>query len=144
MTREEREKIEKHFDELNDIASGLNPHIPDEIRAAMKAAYVAGADYALDTVQHWISVEDELPKIEEPYFDYNDEVCDDLKCSKKVIVFADNDFHIATLNQNYDDGEKSGKPYWFDEEHSEDGAWLDGKVTHWMPLPQAPKKGGEE
>lgn len=70
MTKAEREKIEKHFDELNDIASGLNPHIPDEIKAAMKAAYVAGAEYALDTHPHWICVEDELPKEDGEYFTF--------------------------------------------------------------------------
>lgn len=62
MTREEREKVEKHFDELYAIAIGITPNIPDDIRDALKASYLAGADYAIDMFAcNWISVEDELP-----------------------------------------------------------------------------------
>lgn len=125
MTREERDRIEKHFDELNDIASGLNPHIPDEIRAAMKAAYVAGADYALDTVHHWISVEDELPKIGWTMSD--------------TVVVTDGNGGLRFAWYHQDEG-------W----HFETG--LPFEPTHWMAMPQRPvvskmestkQKGGE-
>lgn len=66
MTREEREKVEKHFDELHAIETGIT--ISDDIKQAMKAAYMAGADYAVDMfATRWISVEDALPEEDGKY-----------------------------------------------------------------------------
>lgn len=62
MTQEQKEQVATHFGELYSIAIGLNPNIPDDISQAMKAAYMAGADYAIDMFAcNWISVEDALP-----------------------------------------------------------------------------------
>ena len=129
-----KKTMERFEDLINEFSKYRGKLTTDEV-IALRFALKYGDEHP-----HVISVDVELPPCDEPYYD-NGEVCDDLKCSKKVLVFADNDFHIATLNQNYNDGKKSGSPYWFDEEHSEDGGWLDGKVTHWMPLPDVLKKG---
>ena len=118
MTRGQQEKIEKHFDELCEIASGLNPSIPDEFRAAMKAAYVAGADYALDAAPCWISVEDELPKTE-----------------TEVLMVSSGSTDIL-----YGYRSKIGKNRWYC--YNDDDFWHN--ITHWMPIPEPPKKGGEE
>ena len=103
-------------------------------------AFLRGADFADNHC--WLAVEEELPQIDQPYYD-DGLVCNDLKISLPVIVATDNgEYHIATLNQNYNEnGKKSDSPYWFDENNTSNGDWLDGHVTHWMPLPQAPKKG---
>ena len=65
MTQEQKTKISEHFDELHAIVSdcGFNP--PNDISDALRAAYLAGADYALDIYRpRWISVKDDLPKEE--------------------------------------------------------------------------------
>ena len=62
MTQEQKTKISEHYDELHALVSdcGFNP--PNDISDALRAAYLAGADYALDIYRpRWISVEDELP-----------------------------------------------------------------------------------
>lgn len=66
---------------------------------------------------HWISVKDELP----PTSDKDDESDDYL------IVDSDGDMNVGYYNKMDE--------LWF----SCDGYILD--VTHWMPLPQPPKKG---
>jgi hypothetical protein len=119
MTQEQKTRIEEHHDRLYHIATVDN--IPDDIRDALKAAYLAGAAYALDIYcPQWISVEDELP----PTSDKDDESDDYL------IVDSDGDKNVGYYN-------KMDK-LWF----SCDGYILD--ATHWMPIPQAPKKGGKE
>lgn len=81
--------------------------------------FIHGAEWA-DAHPHWISVEDELP----PTSDRDDESEDCL------IVDEDGDMNVGYYN-------KMDKT-WF----SCDGYILG--VTHWMPLPQPPKKGGEK
>ena len=79
-------------------------------------AFVTGAEWA-DQHPHWISVEDELPKI-----------------GKDVLVLRkDGEMQVA---HQYNE---TIARWW-----SVDGFPLKDNVTHWMPLPQAPKKGGKE
>ena len=69
MTQEQKTRIEEHHDRLYHIATVDN--IPDDIRDALKAAYLAGAAYALDIYcPQWISVEDELPPKDKAYLAY--------------------------------------------------------------------------
>ena len=72
MTDEQLEQIKKHFDELRKAACGRGHGVNDIIAEAMRMAYVAGADYALDMfAPRWISVEDELPPKDGRYLFYD-------------------------------------------------------------------------
>jgi len=62
MTQEQKTKIGEHFDELHALVSDCGFNVPNDINDALRAAYLAGADYALYIYRpRWISVEDELP-----------------------------------------------------------------------------------
>lgn len=123
MTQEQKEQVATHFGELYSIAIGLTPNIPDDISEAMKTAYMAGADYAIDMfAMNWISVEDELPEVYEP-----------------VLAAAGNHFAVVAIRDNFD---------WYDSKFA--GGKLSG-ITHWQHFPQPPsssekpnnfKKGG--
>lgn len=69
------------------------------------------------TKPHWISVEDELPKI-----------------GKDVLVLRE-DGEMQVAHQYNEEIAR----WW-----SVDGFPLKNNITHWMPLPQAPKEGGEQ
>lgn len=86
-------------------------------RGALFSGFMAGAEWADENPQ-WISVEDELPKKFE-----------------RVLVYIGIDrlFDIAYLENVIN------KQTW----------WMNNRreifhVTHWMPLPAPPKKGGEK
>ena len=120
MTPEQITRFGQHFDELHQTASGLGLNISDDILAALRAAYLAGADYALDIYEsHWISVDDELP----PRWEDNPNI------SESVITFGyigDSSIPCVEL-QRY---------------HFGDGRWMYSQATHWM-LFQYPKKGDQ-
>lgn len=83
--------------------------------------FVAGAMWA-DAHTNWISVEDELPPKESEYDD-----------NSIVVLATDGNGVYKGL---YRSGEYlSG---WFTCD-----LWALDDITHWMPLPQPPKKGGE-
>lgn len=72
MTQEQKTKISEHFDELHAIVSDYGLNVPNDIRDALRAAYLAGADYALEIYSpHWISVKDEQPKEHEWILGYS-------------------------------------------------------------------------
>ena len=100
-----------------------------------------------DEHPHWISVEDELPKCDQPFYDYFGDIDDELVCSEEMLVLIGGKVYIATLNQDMHNGKPRGEPYWIDE-RADDSSWIGNKpetiVTHWMPTPQPPKKGDEE
>ena len=79
-------------------------------------AFVEGAEWA-DAHPHWISVEDELPKI-----------------GKDVLVLRE-DGEMQVAHQYNEEIAR----WW-----SVDGFPLKNSVTHWMPLPQPPKGGENE
>lgn len=107
MTQEQKTRIEEHHDWLYHIATVDN--IPDDIRDALKAAYLAGAAYALDIYcPQWISVEDELPKIGWTMSD--------------TVVVTDGNGGLRLAWYHQDEG-------W----HFATG--LTFEPTHWMPLP---------
>ena len=126
MTQEQEEQVAKHFGELYSIAIGLTPNIPDDISEAMKMAYMAGADYAIDMfAMNWISVEDELPP-------------EDMPC----LIYDERD------GVQYASYRCFGKDF---KDQSEWGWHIN--VTHWQHLPQPPssseipnnyKEGGEQ
>jgi len=95
------------------------PFIFMGVKDGIVQAYYQGMVDA-DKYPRWISVEDELP----PTSDKDDESDDYL------IVDSDGDKNVGYYNKMDE--------LWF----SCDGYILD--VTHWMPLPEAPKEGGKE
>lgn len=81
-----------------------------------------GAEWA-DSHPHWINAEDELPTKAEFY-----------------LCVIGNTIQVLFYNEGLEE--------WYEfyvtkEEHLGCEDWTK-KVTHWMPLPQPPKKGGEE
>lgn len=83
-------------------------------------------EYASKFRSEWISVSDRLPR-----GGRNDSIpclCWD-NYHKQIRVLQYNEYHKC-----WDD--ESGDDYYTDA--------VGGKVTHWMPLPSAPEKGGEE
>lgn len=108
MTRDE--EIKKAAKE---IAQGIEDW---ELAAYIEDAFIEGAWWA-DAHPHWISVDDELPKI-----------------GKDVLVLRE-DGEMQVAHQYNEEIAR----WW-----SVDGFPLKNNITHWMLLPQAPKKGGEE
>lgn len=90
--------------------------VDKDMAVAFGDAFKAGARWA-DSHPHWISIEDELPKIEDDYSDF----------SIKVLATDGEDVYKAML---HNDGT------WFTHD-----LWVYEGVTHWMPLPTPPKKG---
>ena len=85
--------------------------------ADVATAFLAGAQWA-DAHPHWISVEDEMPPMS-----------DEDGMSDKVLTHSKGG---GIYFNRYDYGHNTwGNPFAFN-------------VTHWMPLPQAPKKGGDQ
>lgn len=82
---------------------------------ALELAFQAGAMWA-DSHPHWISVEEKLPNKLEP-------------------VLCTNGHDVGV---GFYDSDDSGNVLWA-APHM--GCF---EVTHWMPLPQAPMKGGEQ
>lgn len=117
MTREEfRDKKSKDYRKYRESYGIKNPVYLDEI----EDAYYQGMVDA-DAHPHWISVEDELPK------------------NRESILFTDGGCVYS--------GRYYGGRYYGDK-----GDWVDfcevstliEDVTHWMPLPEPPKKGGKQ
>lgn len=113
--------------------------------------FVEGAMWA-DVHPHWISVEDELPQLTRE-IDFDGET---IPASDEVIILVE---HILNKQMKMigfiipiDEDEKEF--YWVNSElaslNDTDIDVFIGqpysacKVTHWMPMPPAPKKGGEE
>ena len=88
-----------------------------ETTSAYRIGFIEGAEWA-DAHPHWISVEDELPP-KQP----------NREQSKNVLVRTNSG---RTKIEYYDYGNDVIKEWW------------EYNITHWMPLPAPPKKGGEE
>lgn len=86
------------------------------LRLIMIVCFTMGAKWA-DAHPHWISVEDELPQI-----------------GKDVLVLRKD----GSIHEAHQCNEEIAM-WW-----SVDGYPLKNNITHWMPLPQAPKKGGNQ
>ncbi len=115
MTQEQKTKIGEHFDELHATASGLASNVPDDLKKVLRAAYLAGAGYALEIYcPHWISVEDELPK--------------------------ESDYYLCVIGSTqevlwYNEGIEEWYEVYATKEAYLDIEDLTARVTHWMPLP---------
>lgn len=86
--------------------------------------FIAGGFFA-DSHPAWISVEDKLPDIAECEFVSDEVLC----CTARGVVI------VGFYNRGI---KELVEPHW----HAEDLG--DIEVTHWMPLPEPPAKGGEQ
>lgn len=104
--------------------------------------FIHGAEWA-DSHPHWISVEDELPKnfkiVEDSYYAGKFEETDIV-----MVAFDDGDFGFARYVHDFPNADEGEAWYWFAEGNLSGVNLDDGDITHWMPLPQPPKKGGEK
>ena len=111
MTREEQIiKIGAQF--AIDETDGQTSGRAASMRGVLLSAFRAGAQWA-DSHPNWISVEDELPPRAEKSFTFSD-----------YVLVCDNIGYIDTACYNFE------KNRW---------DWLNN-VTHWMHLPQPPRK----
>lgn len=120
MTRQEEiKKIALCYahDELKDSHSAVED--------VVATAFIDGVNYA-DSHPHWISVEDRKPKFKHKN--------DGLQYSEAVIV-TDGEYRTSAC---WTHNMWAGWYGWFNGDEELKG------ITHWMPLPQAPKKGGKE
>ena len=95
----------------------------------MRNAFVAAANWA-DSHPHWIPVEEERPK-----FDWKDD--GSWSSSLPILIYSIHGISIGTFQLDH----MTGKSYWFFDgsKHEEfAGEWR--IITHWMPLPQPPRK----
>lgn len=118
MTREEQ--IFKASDEFESYRESLGVKDPIALDEIGEAFY-AGAEWA-DAHPHWISVEDKLPKI-----------------GKDVLIWASgrNEAMIGYY-KNWNWQRKTNVFH----SYVDNDSWFN--ITHWMPIPPAPKKGGEQ
>lgn len=102
----------------------------DEIMCGTSNAERAYLEELYDEVTkpHWISVEDDLPKINPngSEWEYSDDV---------LVAFKDGSIAVGRYERDISTGERYWVLYGVDK---------DLIVTHWMPMPQAPKSGSSE
>jgi len=121
MTREEeiKKQAEKKALEPSRL---MHPYAKQhKVMSAYEIGFIEGAVWA-DEHPHWVSVEDDLPKINPngSEWEYSDDV---------LVAFKDGSIAVG----RYERDNSTGEHYW----------WLYGVdkdliVTHWMPMSQAP------
>lgn len=127
MTREDeiKEQAEKKALEPSRL---MRPYAKQyKVMSAYEIGFIEGAVWA-DAHPHWLSVEYELPKINPngSEWEYSDDV---------LVAFKDGSIAVG----RYERDNSTTEHYW----------WLYGVdkdliVTHWLPLPQPPKEGGNQ
>lgn len=86
----------------------------------LECAFKAGIEYA----NRWISVEDELPKIEEAN-------CEWVGSEDVLALLWNGDMSVGRYERDNISGEYYWTLYNVDKDH---------QVTHWMPLPEPPER----
>jgi hypothetical protein len=108
-------------EEIKKAAKEIAQGIEDwELAADIEDAFIEGAWWA-DSHPHWISVEDEMPKETNMY----------------IVVH----YNVVCTMWWYDGVEEWAEIY-VDENEDIQSRRMEN-ITHWMPLPQPPKEGGE-
>ena len=127
MTREEqRAKAAHEYIQSDSVAAG------NEILAF--GDFINGAKWA-DFHPHWISVEDEMPP-----FDWKEDGT--WRRSLPVLIY---DPTRGIFLGCYESDDLYGKTYWIYDNGKRptkevSGGYECDNVTHWMPLPEAPRK----
>jgi hypothetical protein len=101
----------------------------------LKMAYNLNEEHQHDSLgssDDWISVKDEVPKISD--FDNGDE--EDEGLSMMLVACDRGPYHTYRLA--YYDFDEDYNPKWFN--HMYEDMYGPEDVTHWMPLPKAPKR----
>lgn len=135
MTREQ---------EIKEMAKIKASHITSDkdMQVAFADALRSGAEWA-DSHRHWISVEEELPKdfkiVEDSFYAGKFEETDIV-----MVAFDDGDFGFARYVHDFPNADEGEAWYWFAEGNLSGVNLDDGEITHWMPLPKTPKKGGNQ
>lgn len=139
------------FDEYPQEASSSNPYLNDKESPLYTAdqlteAYEAGKR---DAIPRWISVNDRLP---EPglYLTWVADANNKFGGLQMILEYGSFEFFDDTDNLDYPDADEDGlvQRYGWSYSRDSEGEYdslifdMNGKVTHWMPLPVAPK--GEE
>ena len=108
-------------------ANGIAPHSLNE--KYCEEDFIAGAMWR-QTHPHWISVEDELPKIEEAD-------CEWVGSKDVLALLWNGEMSVGRHERDNSTGDHYWVLYNVDKDH---------QVTHWMPLPSVEhlKKGGKE
>lgn len=112
MTEKQRQELCERFSQIFAVANP-DPNVPFEkfIYDAILKAFIAGAEYAWNNPS-WISVEDELPEVGASVLFVHPDESETMKG------------YITRIKT------------WWSEKHR----YSFEKVTHWMSLPQLPRK----
>ena len=86
-------------------------------------------DMAIEALKQpeWIPVSEALPK----------------RMANKVLVYLDHEDLVGYIGFGHYE-KYQGEEMWYDLEHNEQFSKRGYTVTHWMPLPQLQKDGGQE
>ena len=130
------------LDRLERLGNVLDEEEKELHTQDIQESFINGAEWA-DQHPHWISVDEELPKdfkiVEDSFYAGKFEETDIV-----MVAFDDGDFGFARYVHDFPNAEEGEAWYWFAEGNLSGVNLDDGEITHWMPLPQPPKKGGEE
>ena len=89
---------------------------------------------SLGSSDDWVSVEDKVPHIPDFLFDKEDEEDE----GPPMMLVACDRGEYYTYRLAYYDIDENGNPKWFN--HMYEDTYGPEDVTHWMPLPTAPKR----
>lgn len=111
-----------------------------------KQALVEGVSMRIDntiSTPQWISVKDRLPETKAKQITICDQDIQSGEVTSKVVVEAQVSNTVVVVGKRHLYGKFE---QYLDLDNTVDGRWANNEcVTHWMPLPEAPKmKGGEE
>lgn len=107
----------------------MRPIDADALREATQhAAWINWKDVEnAPTIGGWISVKDRLPKC----------------MANKVLVWLEHEDLVGYIGYGHYEKYK-GVEMWYDLEHGEQFTKRGYTVTHWMPLPEAPKEADDD
>jgi hypothetical protein len=133
------EKLPINEDKSNNLEVKSNEEL-------FKQALVEGLNRRFDktiSTPQWISVKDRLPETKAKQITICDQDIRSGEVTSKVVVEAQVSNTVVVVGKRHLYGKFE---QYLDLDNTVDGQWANNEcVTHWMPLPEAPKmKGGEE